>query len=338
MKARRRKPFATPNEPERFSEIGPTGSRTDTDQAEELLAEAKELGAAKINEMSKAAVRRLLKGEWTGRFFTREELADLAETYAAIVSTAELLGRARVRLRQQQHEGDDDFHEGALTAFEVFRETPTPRKIIPLAPLEAIDYFTKLIPTLGVDPGRMGPLWERTAFTLAVATDQELLERVQKIIGNLLETGQEVRATPRRVQEVLNLAGVAPENPQYAEMVTRTNTLDAYTSGTTREMADPDVARSFPVWMMSNPDDSRTGPDHAPWIRKYFAHYVPFAQVRNWFIVGKDGQVVHDHTGKGRPFNCRCVPIPIYKRRWKELAAQGVLMEQWPPTADRVAA
>src|SRR6185369_10550182 len=94
-------------------------------------------------------------------------------------------------------------------------------------------------------------------------------------------------------------AGITPANPTYSENVVRTNVMDSYNAGTVREMMDPDVAPEFPVWKMSNPNDGRTGEDHAPWVGKYFPNYVSFFEVRNWFIV-HDGEVIHDTTGKGR--------------------------------------
>lgn len=321
------------------TQIGPTGKRTDTDEAEALLESAKELGARTLHDLGARAVERLLRVNpgsldatvrTTTRLFTPEELKALRDVYAAINGTAELLGRARVRLREEEHAKRANFHEDHLTPFEIFMETPSPQRLSPLAPREAIDYFSKLVPTLHSDPERFGLLMERQAFTLAVATDQELLDRIQGIILGRLETGERIRDSYKEIDAILAEAGIAPTNKAYSETVVRTNMMDAYNTGFVREMNQPGVSRTFPVWRMANPDDSRTGEDHAPWIGKYFAADVPFAAVRNWFVV-RDGKVVHDPTGRGRPYCCRCVPVPIYRRRWEELQRMGEQAEQWPP-------
>jgi SPP1 gp7 family putative phage head morphogenesis protein len=181
------------------------------------------------------------------------------------------------------------------------------REVAPMPPGQAIQYFSGLIPTLGTDPQRFGADLQRHAFTLAVATDRQLLQSVQDAIRQRLQSGQS--AGPQAIQALLDQAGVTPDNPQYAEMVFRTNTMDAYNQGGTQALQDPDVSDTFPVWQYSNPHDRRSRPSHAERDGNYYPAAVPFVQVR--------GTDIADAA------NCRCTSIPIDKWTWAKRRAAG---------------
>lgn len=178
-----------------------------------------------------------------------------------------------------------------------------------LTPEAALRYFLGLTPEIGVDPGVFFADLRRTAFTLAVATDTELLGTVQGLIAEVLRSGDTVTVAPRMIQDLLDGAGVSPRNPQYAEMVFRTNAMDSYVRGSVDEMRDPDVMEAFPVWRYSNPHDSRSRPEHAARNGNYYPNATEFTEVRG--------------TGPEDVCNCRCVPIPINKFQWRRLQAQG---------------
>ncbi len=192
-----------------------------------------------------------------------------------------------------------------------------PEPIPPLIPERAVSYFQALIPTLGTDVMRYGPQLERHAFTLAVATDAVMLDKVKVAIKSRLEGSLPVSTATADIQDILNLAGVAPANPQYAEMVYRTNMMDAYNTGQVAELADPVMQEFFPVWRYDGILDSRTGDDHRPHIGLYYPSSAIFADVRG-----------------SRIYNCRCSFTPINKYDWAELVGRGARLETaWPALA-----
>lgn len=268
-------------------------------------------GAAVLGTLAEDAGRRLIESGmgrtvWQvslsrKQLFTDEERQQLADALAATNATAELLGRARIRRRAEQAATKhvEKFSEIA-TDFTCFDDSP----LRPLTPLRALEFFRSLIPILGIkDPGRWGEDQHRAAFTLAEATEQVLLEKIQNTLARSLETGVN---TKHEIEKLLDNAGVTPKNPQYAEMVFRTNMMDSYNTGSTEEMRDPDLQEAFPVWRYDGIDDGRQGKDHAPHFGKYYPNNISFSEVR----------------GK-RVFNCRCTSTPIYKDDWAELQKQG---------------
>ena len=231
--------------------------------------------------------------------------------------------RAEFAARQQAKKKHQSFAEEA--DFTCFAET----SLQPLAPRQAVAYFRRLVPQLNVDPELFGLAHERDAFTLVHATEQQLLEKIQDVIADVLRTGQAVSDAPRDIDRILADAGVHPRNPQYGEMVLRTNMMDALNTGTVKELQDPEVAADFPVWRYMGIDDGRQGHDHEPHFGKFFPSAVSFNAVRDSLVV-RHGEVVPS-GGKGRPFNCRCSPQPIHKTRWAELQREGAKVEAgWP--------
>lgn len=175
---------------------------------------------------------------------------------------------------------------------------------------EALAYFRSLVPSLGTDPKRDGPRLERQAFTAAVNADEVLLSKIKGEIRAALESGKSLPATTKGVQTLLDAAGVSPANPQYSEMVARTNMMDAFNAGSTREMQHPDVAETFPAWKYLGILDGRQGKDHEPKFGRYYPNSAAFADVRG-----------------GRVYNCRCSFMPVDRFEWSELQAQGARPE-----------
>jgi len=195
---------------------------------------------------------------------------------------------------------------------------PFPEPIPFQQPKEAVEYFNRLIPSIGTDPYRYGALLERHAFTLAAAADQALLDKVkqaivkkvQGVVADRLSGAATLGTATADIQDILDAAGVAPANPQYSEMIFRTNMMDAYNAGQTAEMAKPEMQEFFPVWRYEGILDSRTGDDHRPKIDKYFPSTAVFADVRG-----------------PRVWNCRCGHTPLYRTEWAELQAKGARVE-----------
>lgn len=280
--------------------------------AAQLLAKAQHEGTLALYDLTSKAVRRLLtEGNPFGqsRLFNPEELQHLTDALAAVNGTAELLGRSRIRLRMVQAQQ----HEDAGGDFAEFADAPTSLGILgdalaPFLPEKALDWFRSLVPLLRVDARRWPEEQRRKAFTLAVATDQTLLEKVKGVIEEKLRTGVDVKGGPQQVQAVLDEAGVTPRNPQYPALVMRTNMMSAYNAGAQEELRE--VQDSFPVWQYLGIDDLRAGKDHAPHFNRYYPSSVPFEQVRG-----------------ERVWNCRCSFAPVWKGRWRKLYAAGARVD-----------
>jgi hypothetical protein len=268
-------------------------------------------GVAELSKLARVAVARLLGlGAYSlaaGRLFTEPERVQLAEVLASVNATAELLGRSLIRDQQQKTiERRGTVTEALIVLNESLLSVTPPL----MGPAEALSYFSSLVPTLGVDPLRFGPDQRRKAFTLAVATDTQLLGHVKDIIRDRLATGQEVSDAPAEIEDVLERAGVTPKNPQYSEMTFRTSMMDSYNIGAEAEMRHPDVASFFPSWQYLGVRDGRQGEDHEPHFDKYYPNGVSFHSVRG-----------------PRVFNCRCTFRPIDKFDWSALQSQGARLE-----------
>ena len=170
-------------------------------------------------------------------------------------------------------------------------------------PAAAVDYFRRLVPTLADDPGRYGLALGRHAFTLAVATEQTVLQKVKDAILAGLRTGTDATAD---AQDVLDAAGVSPRNPQTAEMIWRTNAMDALNNGAQAEIASPEMQEAFPVIRYDGILDSRTGDDHRPHIGRYYPATRAFADIRG-----------------PRVYNCRCSFTPIHRSEAADLIRAG---------------
>jgi hypothetical protein len=235
------------------------------------------------------------------------ELADVADTFAAVNATSDLLGRQRVREHFEKvvsaAEGKLQFSERRGYRFD---EAGTPPL---MQPARALDYFRKLTPTIGVDPQRWGERMQRHAFTLAVDTEGVVLGKVQSVIEQRIATGLGVGTAPAEIDAIMDAAGLTVKNPQYAEMVFRTNSRDAYLTAADEERSDPDVQDYFPAWRYSAVVDSRSRPEHAARNGNYYPASVPFTVVRG--------------TDIGDIANCRCDFIMIDKFEWRDLEAKG---------------
>lgn len=288
------------------------------EQLNNLIDLAERKGTATLTDILVPAIKRLLDGGaakamTSPHIFNGAELAKLTDAFAATIGTGSLLGAARIRQKQVQAELTKDYFAEVSGPFATVQNEELP--ILP--PWQALDYFKSLIPRLGVDPIHWAPLMQRTAFTLAAATEKTIVEDVQKVILDRMRTGQqwipEADRLPGQqatgvadIQQILDETGCSPANPQYAQMVFRTNTMESYTTGYQLEMEHPDVKDFFPAWLYMGILDGREGDDHRPRFGRYYPNSLPFAVVRG-----------------ARVFNCRCVPNAIDKYKWKRLQAQG---------------
>lgn len=272
-----------------------------------VIRAAKALGVKRVAAVMDQAARRYT-GE--GNLLDDAETGHVADALAAVNATAELLGRARVRELQERagaaHVGEDKpFHKfadelGGGLAGETAIGTPQ----------GAYDYFAKLYPKIGVDPERFASEQRRKAFTLAATMDANVTADIQKRIADALEDHTGTADATNAIQQALTAAGVTHQNPQYSEMVFRTNAMDAYQTGSYEEAQHPDVADLFPVWQYLGIKDGRQGKDHEPHFDKYYPRTKAFADVRG-----------------DRPFNCRCSLRWVDQFEWDDLKAGGAKEE-----------
>lgn len=298
-------------EPEKFTDDEPpagpapiadqTAATPDSHAVEKLLAEAQTQGAQYLANLATKAITRYVRGGGS-RLFSPAELKGLQNECAKSLAPADLLGRSRVRLRMADKDSPRKFADEPTN----FGKVPS----VPLQPpLSSLEYFKSLVPTLNVEPLTWLPGIEQQAFTMAVATEQQLLEKVQKEIAGRIASG-EYGWGPQAIQDLLESAGVTPTNPQYAEMVFRTNVKDALAKGTHEELNDPEVLPNFPVWKYSAiVGDGRGRPTHTARNGNYYPSTVPFTKVR--------GEGIEDAA------NCRCDAIPIFRTEWDELQSRG---------------
>jgi hypothetical protein len=321
------------DEPAAFAEDKPDGPAPAGDQfalaghdgrqVYQLLAKSKRHGQEVLDAALRSAVHRMAekpdRALKSKMLFNDRETTEVAHAFAAINSMAELLGRARMheRLRQQESFGEC-FSEAYPTDFSRFDEVSHLR---PRAPRQALEYFKGLIPQLGIDPHTFAEGQQRHAFTLAGFTDETLLQRIQNIIRQKIQYGRNVHQAFKDVDEIVHEAGVTPNNPSRAEMIVRTNMMDAYNEGWSQEQAEPDMAEAFPVWRYSGIADGRERqgplpkkPDHHQHFGKYFNAATLFGDVR-----GRD---------IGNAANCRCTGIGIAASEWNELQRNGAKVER----------
>jgi hypothetical protein len=148
---------------------------------------------------------------------------------------------------------------------------------------------------------------------MAVATERQLLNRVQSLITERIRSGQAFSTAPADIKDLLDQAGVTPRNPQYAQAVFRTNVRDAQIQAAQEELADPDMLDAFPVWeyihATGNPSEKNARPEHARRHRLLYPSSVPFVQVRG--------------TDAANVINCRCNFRLIDKFTWNKMKAAG---------------
>lgn len=248
-----------------------------------LIRKAKAEGVRRFAEIVGQAVAGY---NGSGPLLSRVQSVELAGVLSAVNSTAELLGRLRVR------EIADRAAKGGAHRFADDVPLST-AGINPLTairtPEEALAYFLGLNPKIGVDPERFANEQRRRAFTLARSANEVLTQKVQEAIGKAMAEHKGTADATADVAKLLDDAGVSTGNPQYSEMVFRTNAMDSYQTGAYEEGLTDDVADVFPCWEYLIVDDERTGADHRPHANKLYPASVPFAKVRGH-----------------RSMNCRC--------------------------------
>lgn len=180
-----------------------------------FLSETVNRGRAVMFDVAASAVARLINTRQkttNGVLYTPEERGRLVQALGAPMALADLVGRARI-LTQAGH----SVRIHARSTFAVGEWFA--RNI-----REAYNFFKALTPALGIQPDRYGELMERDAFTMCVASEQTLLQRVQGIITRYLGTDWNpvtnretlpLGANAPLIRKTLIEANVEPLHPQY---------------------------------------------------------------------------------------------------------------------------
>lgn len=270
-----------------------------------LVRQSKSYGVSIMADVVGQAVRRY-KG--FGPLLTHHETKRIADAIACVNATADLLGRSRVAEKVERSNVWRGKDAPPDVPFQSFADQPPG---VLASPEDAVAFFMSRRPELGIDQKRYGETQRATAFTLARSANAYLTQRVQGIIGDAMRKNLPTADAQRAITEALTSAGVSPKNPQYSEMVFRTNAMDAFQTGMFEQgHAEKDA---FPCWCYLIIDDERTGSDHRPKGNKYYPRSAPFAEVRG-----------------ERPFNCRCSMKWIDRFEWAELEERGFRVEsEW---------
>lgn len=314
--------FAMPLKPQDEETLPEEPDRTDREAYAQWKADADAWDVANEAYEKAGEQRDKALGKVHGALEKFEEVEDdvLSVESAAHDELAGTLGDAAENLNFQ-HEPEEDEDEGEEdeppttphserpTNFTCFADDP----VTPRGPDAAIHYFRKLVPTLGIDPQRHGDDLRRRAFTLAVATEQTLLEQVQELLAGHLEQTDGVLPAAAEVEALLDRAGITPTRPNYGELVVRTNLVDALNQGAWDEFNSPDLDDLFPAWKYSNPDDGRSRRRHAALNGRIFPRHVPFNEVR--------GTHISDCA------NCRCSWQALHHSDLAEELARGAVLE-----------
>lgn len=268
-----------------------------------LVRTAKARGVKLLTDVVSSA---LASYRGSGPLLSDDDVSRLAEGYAAVNTYASLLGRTRVREMADRASSLGNLSTFADEPLSTFAE-PADALATPEA---AVDYFLSLTPSLGIDPEREAGEQRRRAFTLAASTNDVLTRRVKEVVAKSLRENASAADSAAAIRRALDAAGVSARNPQYAEMVYRTNAMDAFQTGVYEEGRHPDVRDLFPAWQYLGIRDGRQGPDHEPKFDRYYPASAAFADVRG-----------------DRPYNCRCSLRWVDRFEWDDLRDKGARLE-----------
>lgn len=271
-----------------------------------LLKQAKDDGIAVMRSTVTDALRRY---SGYGPLLTNSDEIAIARSIAGVNSMADLLARARVHEMADQVNarkgGLHRFADAPRFAFAEQSELP-----INVTPSKALSYFSSLIPKLGIDPERFPGEQRRKAFTVARSSNVALTSRIQNVLQGGLAGNRPGADVAADVDTLLDELGCSSSNPQYSDMVYRTNAMDIYNTASHEEGLHPDIADTFPCWEYMGIEDGREGDDHRPHFGKYYPPSKTFADARG-----------------PRPWNCRCCLRWVDKYEWEELQSSGKKME-----------
>ncbi len=293
------------------------------DAIERLLKKGEKLMGDKLDAALKKSVGSALKrGDPEDLFrmrglFSQAELEEIADAIAQIRAPAEMLARLEAwRERDAAVRGKaGEASNAQLGNWDPKGVADVYHNVEPMWPEQAYRQVARLTPRMEATPEELAAGVRTESFSMAVASDVEMLGMVQQHVLDAMGRGLSGVELRNAIEDEIVKAGLEPLNKGYSEMVARTNTLEAYRKAGDEASLDPDIQEMFPVYEYIGNEDGREGDDHRPLFGRYFPIQLPFVTVRN--AAGPSP----------RPWNCRCDHIKIDRFDWEELQAQGA--ELW---------
>lgn len=189
------------------------------------------------------AIRDIYKARY-GKGDSQHPIGDLAKLISHTQILANLNGRKRTLMEAEK------FYKGP-----VFSIDKTPISNLPF--LEAIEDLLSREPKLASGYQEVQKLYnESHAFALAKSVNQNLTERIQKAINDLMETGGGLPEFNAVWKEI------APWSQAYADTVYRTNASTAYNAGRLEQAQDEDVKEVIPAMEYVSMHLPNTRPNH----------------------------------------------------------------------------
>lgn len=189
------------------------------------------------------AIRDIYRGRY-GKGGSQHPISDLAKLISHTQILANLNGRKRTLMEAEK------FYKGP-----VFSIDKTPISTLPF--VEAIQDLIGREPKLAEGYQAVQKLYnESHAFALAKSVNQNLTERIQKAINDLMETGGGLPEFSAVWKEI------APWSQAYADTVYRTNASTAYNAGRLEQAQDEDVKEVIPAMEYVSMHLPNTRPNH----------------------------------------------------------------------------
>ena len=176
-----------------------------------------------------------------------------------------------------------------------------------LAPREALGFFRQRIAMTRKAFNRLQARYREVAFTVAKVESVAVIEQIQGVLEDVLESGQTQAVFARRVNELMKARGLSPLNPYHVETVFQTNINSAYNTGRASQMLQTDVRRALPYWRYLTVLDSRVREKH---------------HALHGFLARFD-DAVWKRIFPPNGFRCRCTVGAVTRARAAGLAGQG---------------
>lgn len=152
-----------------------------------------------------------------------------AATYEAAIKLSWLTGQLHVI--RMIGEGEIELASNVITLSDEFD--------VPFQ--EAIEALEATIPTESDVYRQLDANIKLKAFTVAVVSERDTINRVKKLYEDALKTGQTRSEVMQNVGNFLNSAGVTNVNPYYLELHYRNNMMSAYNAGRWTQVANNDL-------------------------------------------------------------------------------------------------
>lgn len=194
---------------------------------------------------------------------------DLGEMVASYMACADLVGRLHVMQVFKRRTGQDvrmnpliPLSAAPLATFTGFADTVVLGfESVPFT--RAVDRIRNLTSFTRVAFDALKRRYQQQAFTVAGTSDVALIEKIQKALIDVMQSGGTLRDFEQKVNQLTSDAGVEDLAAFQLSTVFQTNVMRAYQNGKFEQMRDPAVTTALPFWMYRTAGDLRVRPAHA---------------------------------------------------------------------------